>query len=252
MIQLLDLRIASYRRRFRSALDQCRDARAYARASDHDAWEYAVEMESLVKAGLTPSDLRWMVSQGHLRHAIEVTLLEDSQRRFLPGRNLAFPPGTCFVLSAAGEMLADSLDDNDAILPLVAEKLSARVNPPLLQPNWDSESRVLTLCDQLVKRYRVPSPTQELILKVFQEEGWPSHIIDPLPPDPAAHPKTRVHDAIKCLNRNQRLHLIQFCGDGTGEGILWELTRQGSLLAQPGRGKNRGDGRGRRRVRPAA
>ncbi len=230
MIRHLDLRIESLRRKFRVALGQCRDALAYARASDRDAWEYAVEIDSLIKAGLSPSDLRWMVTQGYLRHAIEVTSAEDSQRRFLRGRNLAFPPRTCFVLSTESGMLAPSPQD-DEILAIVAAKLPAQGKPAALQPHWDRESRVLILGNRLIKRFRVPSPTQELILGVFQEEGWPEHIVDPLPPDPAVHPKTRVHDAINCLNRNQRLHLIQFRGDGTGEGILWELTGQGRLLA---------------------
>lgn len=231
MTRPFDLRIASHRQRFCVALGQCRDALAYAKASNRDAWEYAIEIDSLIHAGLSPSDLRWMVTQGYLQHAIEVTSVEDSQRRFLRARNLAFPPRTCFVLSTEGAMQAFSVHD-DEILALVAAKLPAQERLVPLQPCWDRESRELILGDRLIKRYRVPSPTQELILGVFQEEGWPSHIVDPLPPDPAVHPKTRVHDAIKCLNRNQRLHLIQFRGDGSGEGILWELTGQGRLLAQ--------------------
>ena len=57
----------------------------------------------------------------------------------------------------------------------------------------------------------------------FEEEGWPAKIDDPLAPQSQQDPKRRLHDTIKCLNRNQKNELLHFRGDGTGEGILWEL-----------------------------
>ena len=77
--------------------------------------------------------------------------------------------------------------------------------------------------DVLVKQFKLPSPNQETVLMAFQEEGWPPRIDDPLPPHPELDPKRRLHDTIKCLNHNQQNRLIQFHGDGTGEGVLWEL-----------------------------
>lgn len=82
-----------------------------------------------------------------------------------------------------------------------------------------------------MKQYRVPSPTQEIILTVFEEEGWPARIDDPLPPDPEVPPKRRLHETIWRLNRNQRARLIHFSGDGTGQGVLWELVAQGHRAA---------------------
>ena len=86
-----DSRFAARRSCLRAALEQAVDALAYARASDRDAWEYAMEMDSLVKVGLTVGDLRWMVTQGYLQHGVEMTSVRDAQRRFLGGQNLAFP-----------------------------------------------------------------------------------------------------------------------------------------------------------------
>jgi hypothetical protein len=168
-MQRPDSRLVARRSCLRAAFEQAVDALAYARASDRDAWEYAIEMDSLVKVGLTVGDLRWMVTQGYLQHAVEVTSVSDSQRRFLGGQNLAFPRQTCFVLSAAGELFAASLSDNRQILSLAEMDRSSPGKRATLQPQWDRVSRMLTLGDQLVKRYRVPSPTQELILGVFQE-----------------------------------------------------------------------------------
>jgi len=64
---------------------------------------------------------------------------------------------------------------------------------------------------------------QEVILMAFEEEHWPPRIDDPLPVHPDLIPKRRLHDTIKSLNRNQKTCLIRFRGDGTGEGIRWEL-----------------------------
>ena len=39
-------------------------------------------------------------------------------------------------------------------------------------------------------------------------------------------PKRRLSDTTKCLNRKQTNELIRFRGDGTGEGVTWELVGQ--------------------------
>ena len=91
-----------------------------------------------------------------------------------------------------------------------------------LQPVWDQEKRELRLGDVVVKLFRWPAANQECLLQAFEEQGWPSRIDDPLPRS-AVNPKARLHDTIKCLNKNQQNKLIKFRGDGTGEGVLFEL-----------------------------
>ena len=61
-----------------------------------------------------------------------------------------------------------------------------------------------------------------LVLSVFEEEGWPRHIDDPLPHVENLEPKRRLHDTIQCLNRKHRVSLLRFLGDGTGLGVCWE------------------------------
>jgi hypothetical protein len=89
-------------------------------------------------------------------------------------------------------------------------------------PRWDAECRELRWGAALVKRFREPALNQELILAVFEEEGWPARIDDPLPNDPGCDPKQRLHDTIKRLNRHQANRLLRFRGDGSGSGVLWE------------------------------
>ena len=92
-------------------------------------------------------------------------------------------------------------------------------------PHWDHDCRELRFGSYLVKQFKVPAENQELILSAFEEEGWPPHLDDPLPPRPELDSKQRLHDAINRLNRNQKRRLIRFHGDGNGQGLRWELLR---------------------------
>jgi hypothetical protein len=75
----------------------------------------------------------------------------------------------------------------------------------------------------LIKRFRVPAWSQELILEALDEEGWPPHLDDPLPQSHDVEPQHRLRYAIKGLNRNQRKKLLRFAGDGRGREIVWWL-----------------------------
>jgi hypothetical protein len=99
-------------------------------------------------------------------------------------------------------------------------------------PQWDAGYRELRVGQCVVKEYRVPCPNQEAILAAFQEEGWPHHIHDPLPPLSDIEPKCRLHDTIKRLNRHHKEQIIRFRGDGTGEGVCWEYV-EAAVLAFP-------------------
>lgn len=93
--------------------------------------------------------------------------------------------------------------------------------PVHLKPVWDADLNRLTLGDTVVKEYRTPAPNQQCILAVFQKEGWPVRIDDPLPPHGEQDPKRRLHETIVSLNRNQRNRMLRFNGDGKGQGIRW-------------------------------
>jgi hypothetical protein len=93
------------------------------------------------------------------------------------------------------------------------------------RPHWDGLRRELKVDGQIVKRFRLPAANQEAVLVAFEEEGWPSGILDPLPPQDEQDCKQRLHDTIKALNHSRLARVIRFRGDGTGEGVLWEWSR---------------------------
>jgi hypothetical protein len=92
----------------------------------------------------------------------------------------------------------------------------------LPRPRWDAQARELWFAGQLVKRFQVPAENQTLILRVFEEEGWPRRIDDPLPGAAPTIAKRRLHGAIQALNASHiACGLLRFHGDGTGQGVLW-------------------------------
>ena len=216
----------------------------YAEQTKSDYWEFAVELETLHALGLTKNDFRWLVRNGLVEHKREVTLESDDGRSFRPTGDLMFPNGTCFVLTNKGVLLWRQSSGNpktngSANTGKVDPNARMDVNNTngKLQPNgnqvaaserpcWDSERRVLTLNGTIVKHFKWVAENQEAILCVFQEEGWPFRIDDPLKPSPEQDPKRRLSDTIKCLNRKQCNALIHFRGDGTGEGVVWELAQR--------------------------
>ena len=211
--------------RVRVALAQLADAHRYAQDAHRDAWDFAVEIAALHALGLTPSDLRWLVCKGHVEHAREVTQPGENGRAFRPTGNLTFSNRSSFILTDAGESLACNVcaSSPDSLGPQARQANSdGKEHGARRIPEWDPERHELRVGGRLVKQFKLPSPNQETILMVFQEEGWPAVIDDPLPPQPEQDPKRRLHDTVKSLNRNQRNRLIHFMGNGTGEGVRWE------------------------------
>ena len=238
---LLNPRAISENDNLREAFSRLSHAGACARDAGCDAWQYAVEIESLLGNGLDMSDLRWLVNKGLISHAKEITRSRDSVRRFQPCGNLSFNKRTCFVLTDSGDSLAAAACSPPPGFPpggppsgLPWPPRSGRSAAVPVAPAWDSHRRVLHVAGCIVKQFRVPSPGQEAILSAFQEEGWPDAIDDPLSPAPDQDSKQRLRHTIRALNANQKEPLIQFHGDGTGRRILWELTdlhpRQGAGL----------------------
>ncbi len=218
----------------------------YARDLDGSLWDFAVEIEHLLALGMTTHDLRWLVKRGYLSHAREITINQDTDRRFDPTeQNSALAQNTCFVLTEAGQaffgverssanhggiamsVVADNLrssfDDADLAADSQMDLPSGARSGPAAIPHWDGKTRTFSVGEHLIKRFRVPAPNQEAVLEAFQEEGWPTVIDDPLSPVLDCEPKRRLRDTIKRLNLNQVTRFIRFRADGTGEGVAWEL-----------------------------
>jgi hypothetical protein len=200
-----------------------RRAHEYAAALDCGPWEFAVEIDSFHDVGLTNSDLRWLLLQGYIAHAWDVTQTTHGQRTFQSsGRILG--PQSCFILTPAGLPVA-GLVGNGPPLRMPSSQQPCR-------PRWEKDRRILWFGPCLVKQFKVPAANQELILVAFEEENWRARIDDPLPLHGSIDPKRRLHDTINSLNRNQRAASLRFYGDGTGEAVCWEPLGRGSPPVQ--------------------
>jgi hypothetical protein len=213
--------------KLKTALAALLEASDYAADTNCDRWDFAVPIRGLRKLGLSEADLRWLVRKGYVEHAREVTVPGDDGREFRPTGNLTFTRRTCFVLTETGMANARAESERPAVATPpgdgrgIARKKGETAPKPTIC--WDAESRKLHVNGCLVKRFKWPALNQEIVLNAFQEEGWPERIDDPLPPQPGQDSKRRLSDTIKCLNRKQTNPLIHFHGDGTGEGVFWEL-----------------------------
>jgi hypothetical protein len=105
----------------------------------------------------------------------------------------------------------------------------AHLTSPYPLPHWDGLRRTLVASGLAVKEFRQPAPDQIRVLESFEEEHWIYRIDDPLPCLPGRNPKQRLHVTIANLNRNQRKALIQFKGDGTGQGVCWTWRTMAAL-----------------------
>ena len=186
---------------------------------------------SFQKLGLSETDLRWLVRKGYVEHAQEITVNGDSERQFRSA-GVKLSKRSCLVLTDDGAAYAQSLMSGETRIPTSSgtetvpqgdngdDQPTSPATP--IKPRWDGERHELWVGDQLVKQFKGQAKNQETILAVFEEEGWPPRIDDPLSLAEEIDPKRRLHDTIKCLNRKQRYQLIHF----RGEGIIWECASE--------------------------
>lgn len=205
---------------------------------DRSRWDFAVQILDLDHDGVSHETLRWMLGKGLIDHAIESGDARGIGRVFESPGAFAFNSRSCFVLTSRGLEFESSEPAAASFLPAEdgngsgsseaagRPKADFQKVREIIVPQWDPDRHELWLAGNLVKRYRVRAVNQECLLAAFEEDGWPSRIDDPLPPILEADSKRRLSDAIKGLNRRQVNSLIRFSGDGTGEGVLWELRDQ--------------------------
>ena len=182
---------------------------------------------SLRAASISDNGLRWLCCKGYIEHAVEVTLAGTNRRSFEPSASLVFSERECFVLTDSGRAyVSEEVSIPDPLVlrnghPAARRAVDDRPTASEI-PTWDRVRQELRFAGVLVKQFKVPSPNQETILGVFEEEHWPPRIDDPLSPKLDQDPKRRLHDTINTLNRNQKNQLLRFSGDGSGQGVRWE------------------------------
>jgi hypothetical protein len=178
----------------------------------YDAWRRSVAVSTLQSLGADEHVLAELVRAGVLAHWLETTRPGSAERTFLPARHPRWHEDSCLMLTPAGaQRLARQVEH--------AEQKDCPAVRVL--PSWRASTRELWLGDKLVKRFRRPARNQELILAVFEEEGWPDVVSDPLPGRDGANAAERLHNAILRLNASQQEARVVFGRDGTGGGITW-------------------------------
>ena len=229
------------KREVQAALSLLLDAYDCAQETEKDAWDFAVEISRLRGLGINDTDCRWLTSMGFVQHGLELTLLGDNQRTFHPVGPFKFEERSCFALTPQGvegarsasggtgerakQLAFEDVSDPVVLSETVGKVAATEIKVQPVVPNWDEARRELRLGGQLVKKFKRRAPHQAAILAAFQEDGWPPCVADPLSPAPDIDPKRRLNDVIKSLNRNQVTAMLRFMGNGTGEGVVWELTR---------------------------
>lgn len=208
----------------------------YAASTGQDPWDFAIEIDTLGALGVDHSDLRWMVSRGLIDHAAETAPRGLDTRRFLRTGRFTFTRQTCFILTAQGsrEFLVENNGSPAASRPnaSVPNQMASAADPGI-RPSWDKNARELRLRGVLVKQFQVPARNQELVLDAFEEEGWPSHLDDPLPPSDELLATRRLHNTITRLNQCQTNPLIRFGADGRGLGVRWALHDRVATTSKP-------------------
>lgn len=200
--------------RLNAALEALGEAHADARELGLDPWELALTLAELAGTGAEARDLRWLVTHRLVAHAAEAAAGGPGRRAFEPVPDRAVGDRSCFVVTPGGLFFADRLTARHAAAPPGSRSGE--------RPRWDEDARELTWGGQVVKRFRTPARSQELVLAAFEESGWPARVDDPLPRLAGEDPRQRLHDAIRRLNGNQlAARRLRFHGDGTGEGVAW-------------------------------
>jgi hypothetical protein len=201
-----------------------------------NVWDLSLPTGRLYEAGMTSSDLRWMIARGFAEHVEETTEHGDAHRSFRRGNGYFLNHRSRLILTATGVAMAENVFREAArsahatlsALATMTREVAALATArqtvyERTKPRWDAIRRELTLGGVIVKRFRVPARNQETILTVFEEEDWVEHIHDPLPLTQNIDAPTRLHDAINRLNRSQINPLLRFHGDGKGTGVFWTL-----------------------------
>ncbi|EMI20367.1 hypothetical protein RMSM_02710 [Rhodopirellula maiorica SM1] len=214
----------------------------YAMNVEGQFWDFALEIDLVCSAGLSINDLRWLIAKGFMVHGVETTVRGETHRRFQISEGFIFAPSTCVMLTDRGAMFlerflkefqtipkttnavcfATQFDESFRLDDRCPDDSSTQSVWCTEKPRWNAAARELKWASSIVKRFRVPARNQETILCVFEEEGWPECIDDPLPIHRGIDPQTRLHDAINRLNRHQTNPLLSFHGNGKGTGIAWK------------------------------
>ena len=195
-----------------AALTELLHASLYSQKLGEDPWEFALFLDELQKAGLSATNLRYLVHEGYVEHRVWHAEPGEYDGNHRPTHQLHFGPESRFLLTANGVALAQRLG---------AARESEPDGPA---PTWDRDGGQLLLGGALVKRFRCAAESQYAVLDAFQKHGWPAEVANPLPDLGYRSAEERIKDAVRKLNAGQsgpriRFHLLQH-----GRRVRWECS----------------------------
>jgi hypothetical protein len=156
-----------FRREWRPCQKRSRFCSKLAEDAEKHPWQFAVDLQSLLKSDCTENGVRWLISKGYLEHAIETTKAKARQRTFSRAKNLHLQPTSCYLLTAQGVAVARQLREGLLVSANGADKIAGK-------PYWSAETRELRLNGVLLKIFKRPAANQERILTAFEEEDLAS------------------------------------------------------------------------------
>jgi hypothetical protein len=195
----------------------------YSRDLKGASGDFAVSCHELAECGFTANDIRWLEFRGITTSATQFSQPIPQALSYRGGSRAEAITLTEFGSNIVGLLLNGNSGEQESQPTPVAQQSPIRRLKQNPLPRWDSQRRELRFDQVVLKLFRWPAVNQETLLMAFEEEGWPARIDDPLSPQQEQDPKRRLHDTIKCLNRNHLHKIIHFRGDGTGEGVIWDL-----------------------------
>ena len=181
----------------------------------------------LRRRGMNNTDYRWLVHRCWARLAREVKAGPGETRRFQydvgaidrpPHLPHAHPDGLLPVQSPG-------VGCRQEVARQPTGRLTRRPRSPGGAPLGRRPSRIAAGVAGIIKQFKKPSPNQEIILTVLEEEKWPARIDDPLTSSKAVDAKQPLCTIRSRISTGTRS--IVSCGfmpeDGTGQGIRWEF-----------------------------
>ena len=119
--------------------------------------------------------------------------------------------------------------------PAVADGAADGVARESDTPVWDAEHRELRVANRSSSATRCPAPARSRSWRRFRRRAGRRQSTTPCRRTRSRTKKAGVSRHDQNLNANQRITLIRFGGDGSGERVLWELVNRGARSHPRGR-----------------
>lgn len=217
----------------KQALDDARDVR-------RDRWQFAIRKETLLDAGATVNDLRWLISCRLVEEAREITGPSDPCRVFGGVVDLALHNGACFVLSHGGRVFVrrhlegraarkrKSRRRRRALRRHDAQRASSACNshgntPPAEAPRleWRPAEGELHFRGELAwRRGRKVARFEELLLERFTTVNGGCSVANPF--GDALEASQQLKETVRRLNKSLLVPTLRFHVHHDGASASWE------------------------------